>query len=380
MQGCRNAWRCLLGESLSILDLPGLVDDLGSDDADRFDRLFRVSTTLGRMRVPDAMRPWVTKQFGSVEAVESQHIVKVTNLVTLEGALFNEIRSCRPFEAPVADDLEEIIRASEGGPFCKPLTGTPEDVFGRVTGEHSITASNVAKYDGFHGLVIFDEHNPLSWSEEQVADHFATGLEWARRANAEAPDAVYFFLMWNCLWKSGASIVHGHSQVALSRDSHYAKVEWWRRCAESYRTASGEDLFADLWLVHDRLGLAWEDGDVRGMAYLTPVKEKEVLLLAPEMGRSLAAAVYRVLHTMVQDMGVRSFNVALYMPPLGDTPESWEGFPVMARIVDRGDLTNRVADFGAMELYASSVIASDPFRVASVLRQGLAEVAPVGAR
>ena len=40
----------------------------------------------------------------------------------------------------------------------------------------------------------------------------------------------------------------------------------------------------------------------------------------------------------------------------------------MARIVDRGDPINRTSDFGSMEIYASSVIASDPFRVADVLR------------
>ena len=38
-------------------------------------------------------------------------------------------------------------------------------------------------------------------------------------------------------------------------------------------------------------------------------------------------------------------------------------------MVDRGDPMNRTADFGAMELYASSVVSSDPFRVAAALRE-----------
>jgi hypothetical protein len=37
--------------------------------------------------------------------------------------------------------------------------------------------------------------------------------------------------------------------------------------------------------------------------------------------------------------------------------------------VDRGDPHNKTADIGAMELYAASVIASDPFRVAETLRE-----------
>jgi len=39
----------------------------------------------------------------------------------------------------------------------------------------------------------------------------------------------------------------------------------------------------------------------------------------------------------------------------------------MARIVDRGDPSIRTADIGAMELYASSVVSSDPFRIAESL-------------
>ncbi|NPV09666.1 MAG: hypothetical protein HPY83_17120 [Anaerolineae bacterium] len=355
----------------TILDLPALVDGLSAEQRDRFDRLFRVSSVTGQMRVPAAMRPWVEQRFGSVAGVEAQRIVKVTNLVTLEGALFNEIRSCRPFEVCESATIEQIIAESEGDPFCHPLTGTPEDPFGRVRGQHCITASNVAKYDGFHGLVIFDEHDPLRWSEAEIADYLRTALTWAERARELDPSSVYFFLMWNCLWKSGASIVHGHAQMTLSQDIHYANVEWWRRCSQQYRADHGTDLFDDLWKAHRDLGLGWEDAGVRGLAHLTPIKEKEVLLLGPALDEAMAGAVYRVLECMVERMGVRSFNVAFYVPPLAETAEDWSGFPVMARLVDRGDLTNRVADFGAMELYASSVVASDPFAVASCLGQAV---------
>jgi hypothetical protein len=60
--------------------------------------------------------------------------------------------------------------------------------------------------------------------------------------------------------------------------------------------------------------------------------------------------------------------VAFFMPPLGRTEEDWSDFPTVVFIVDRGDPANRTSDMGAMELYAASVVASDPFRVAEVLR------------
>ena len=79
--------------------------------------------------------------------------------------------------------------------------------------------------------------------------------------------------------------------------------------------------------------------------------------------------VYDVLECYRTRLGVSSFNLVLYMPPIAPSPEDWSGFPVMARAVDRGDPMNHTSDMGAMELYASSVIASDPLRVARVLQE-----------
>jgi hypothetical protein len=338
------------------------------------------------------MRQWIEGYFGSVEAVKSQRIVKVTNLVTMEGSLFNELRASRPMEVKASSDLEETIMSNLGDPFCKPLEGTPADTFGRVRGKHSITASNIAKYDGFHGVVVFDEHNPLVFSSGEVSDYIDTALAWAHKAHGVDREARYFFFMWNCLWKSGASILHGHAQMTLSRDMHYARVEHLRRSVLRYQETHGINYFDDLYTVHKALGLTLENGNTRILAYLTPIKEKEVLLISEELDQDLKDAIYKVLRSFVERLGVQSFNLALYHRPFGpaqdkpfggvypeqsrraqDKPiaeveEDWRGFPVVVRIVDRGDPNNKTSDIGAMELYAASVIASDPFRVAEALR------------
>jgi hypothetical protein len=347
--------------------LPDIVANLPSSERELFHRLFHMSTTVGRLKPPPSMHPWIEEYFGSLEAVLTQRIIKVTNLVTWEGALFNEIRSQRPMEATVKADLREAIIESEGDPFCHPMEGTPEDSFGRVKGSHSVTASNIAKYDGFHGLVIFDEHDPLRFRQEEVADYIDTALAWARKAHSEEPEAKYLFFMWNCLWKAGASIIHGHAQMTLSREMHYAKIEQLRRAALNYRATYGGNYFDDLYRVHASLGLAFTRKGTRLLAYLTPVKEKEILLLSPELGNDLKEAIFGVLRCYVENLGVSAFNLALIMPPLAPAEEDWAGFPVMVRLLDRGDPMNRTADMGAMELYASSVISSDPFQVAMAL-------------
>jgi len=316
------------------------------------------------------MRPWVEGRFGSVGAVEEQRVVRVTDRVTLEGALFNELRASRPFEAREATDVRAEIEATRGDPFCDPERGTPEDVFGRVRGRRSVTASNVAKYDGFHGVVVFDEHDPLEITPESVDDLVGTALRWLRRAREADAEAVYPFLMWNCLWRAGGSVIHGHAQTTATRGSHYPKVERLRRAALAYRAEHGTSYFDDLHRAHGALGLAFDGGgaEAQGFASLTPVKEKEVVLLAPDAGAPLRRLLAGVLAGYRDRLGVSSFNVAFYLPPEVPTGEDWSGFPVVVRVVDRGDPANRTSDIGAMELYAASVVASDPFRVAEALR------------
>src|ERR671933_1232856 len=275
-----------------ITDLPDLISYLSSEDRALTERIFDVSTTTGRLDPPEAMHAWIEKSFGSVDTVREQPIVKVMNRVTLEGTLFNGLRASRPLDTGVSVDLEREIRATVGDPFCRPEEGTPADVFGRVRGEHSITASNVAKYDGFHGVIIFDDHNPLHLTPEKVADYVAVGLEWCHKALKADPEARYPFLMWNCLWRAGGSIIHGHAQVTSTRSSHYPKVERLRRNASAYKREHCADYFEDLARVHDSLGLGIPLRSVRAFASLSPIKEKELVVIGehPE-GASLSRAV-----------------------------------------------------------------------------------------
>ena len=353
----------------SIGELGALVAALPPALRSAFERIFHLSTVTGEVVPPPTMEGWIRDHFGSVGAVRRQRIVKVTNKVTLEGALFNELRSRRPIEAPRRDDkVAAALEERLDGPFCQPRQGTPADVFGRIRGAHAITAANVAKADGWHAVIIFDEHNPLCFEAEQVADYVATGQEWARAVYKADPAACYPFFLWNCLWRSGASVLHGHAQMLVTRGMAYARLEGWRRAAERYRAERGRDYFRDLLAVQRALGLALEHGSATILPSLTPVKERETLIVASDLNDDLVAALYRVLHTFVERLGVQSFNLVLYQPPLAPVTEDWAGFPYIFRLVDRGPLANRTSDVGAMELYAQSIVSSDPFRLMDALQ------------
>jgi hypothetical protein len=364
---------------MSIIELDSKVSALPPEGRLLFSRIFDLSILVGRLRIPPSLAGWIGERFGSAAAVEEQKIVKLTNTITMEGSLFNALRAKRPMEVVEASELDEAVKGTRNDQFCNPLDNTPEDIFGRIAGKSCVTASNIAKYDGFHGIVIFNEHNPLTFTEDDVADRIDTALAWAERARQVEGDYKYFFLMWNCLWRSGASVVHGHMQMTLSRGMHYAKVEALRRAALLYRRTHGSSYFEDLYRLHHLLGLGFEVQGTRVLAYLTPVKEKEVLIISRDLSRSFKGRLYDVLRCLVSKMGANNFNVAIYMPPIAMTDDDageWDGFPVIARAVDRGDSRNKTCDIGAMELYASSVISADPFKVASILRSSLVADAP----
>ncbi len=326
--------------------------------------MFSVDVSTGTLDPPRGMDPWIAEQFGSSEAVTTQTVTRIVNRWTLEGSSFNELRARRPVQRddapPPSDDADD--------PFCDPERRTPADDFGRIRGDRSVTASNIAKWDGLHSLVIFDTHDPLNWSHEQVVDAFRTARRWVEVAHAEHPGAVYPLVTWNCMPRGGASVIHPHLQVVLG-GAPTARVELWRRAAHSYHQQHARPYFEDLAAAHDVLGLAGPALDgVRWLAHLTPVKERELVLLGAELDDAMAASIFRLLSILRDRLGVRAFNLAAYLPPVGPVDEDWGGFPTIVRIVDRGDPVSATSDVGAMELFAQPVVASDPWRLAAAVR------------
>lgn len=384
--------------------LPEIIAALPARERTIVERIFQVVASEGEVVPPAEMLPWLEHTFGSVDAVRHQRVVRVTNRWTFEGAMFNALRSRRPSSgasqsAPTADtELRERIERARGDDFCDPEHHTPADLFGRVRGRHVITASNVAKADGWHGVGIFDRHDPLAIDAPLVEDMLSVAGEWADAAHRADQQALHLFLLWNCLWRAGASLVHGHVQMTLSREMPHARVALLRTAAEHYRAETGGDYFADLIEAHRVLGLTVDEvhevddddaeaamgasgGKVERFASLTPVKEREIVLIAPtyhdghfdpaELG-GLAEALTSTIQVALKAMGVRAFNVVAYGPPLAPLQpgnNSWSGFPLIARFVDRGNPLSPTVDVAALELFGSSVIASDPFEVARNMRQ-----------
>jgi hypothetical protein len=355
-----------------LLELPSILDRLDGEARERAGRLLDVRVVIGRTDPPPEMTGWLEKTFGSVEAVREQSVVKVTNLATLEAAIFAPLRARRPLDlAATGSNLAAEITATEGDPFCQPETNTPADTFGRVRGTRVVTGANAALAEAHHGVIVFDRHDPLAFDTELIADVLASGRAWADRARQDDPRAGNYFLAWNCLWRAGGSVVHGHAQVLLGSGPHVARLERLRRDVERYRTPAGADLLADIVSLHRDLGLVRDLGDVALVAHLTPAKERELLVVgavgSDEREPSFVEAVARTLAAVRDRIGVRSFNLALWRPPLSDGAADWAWLPPMVHIVDRGDPFQRSSDIGALELYGTPIVASDPYELLASL-------------
>jgi hypothetical protein len=357
-----------------ILDLPARISALAPGPRERAERLIEVAIIEAATDPPAELDAWLEATFGSVEAVRRQRLARVTNLATLDSAVFAPLRARRPTDGRAsAADLAREIGATEGDPFCDPVHQTPADTFGRVRGRSITTGANAGQADAHHAVLVFDAHDPLSFDAGLVTDLFATGRAWAERASAEDPSAPHYLLIWNCLWRAGGSIIHGHAQAMLGRTRPHAALDRFHRDAATYRRSHDADLVADLVAVHRDLGLAIElRGGVTLLAHLVPVKERELLVVGrpgmDERDPSFVGAIWHALAAYRDRLGVRSFNLALWRAPL-DARE--DPFPPIVRIVDRGDPAVRPSDIGAMELYGTPIVGSDPYDVIRQLRPDL---------
>lgn len=366
----------------SITKLTDKIENLPPERKKVFESIFRIHTDVGELRVPPSFSHKVRKYYGEkgedegsvIQRIRMQTIVRTFNIWTGEAALFNQLRAGRPGQRtrPSAEKRKRLFtrikQAERNCDFCNPESNTPEDVFGRIKGRYCITAANIAKYDSYNGIVIFNHHNPLEFSKRHLSDYVEVGLEWCRKVNEHDRDFKFPFFTWNCLERAGASQIHGHAQVLVARHMPYAKILALSEVSERYKKETRLDYFDALYEAHESVGLAVMHRQIRLLMYLTPVKEKEIIVISPSTNDRLKSSIFRVLRCYIDELGVTSFNLSIAMSPIGGGGDQT---PVVTRIVDRGDIFNLSSDFGGMELYGTNVLASDPYTVFDAVKRSM---------
>ena len=327
-----------------------------------FDRLFYVDEKQGHLSVPDTFQQKVKDMFKSypggsesLHFVEHQTIITIRNRITHEHSLFNRIRRYRPgyretLTEQELESLEKLIADSSGDgcDFCHPER-TAVDLFGQLQGEHCYVAANVAKYEKWHSLLISKEHSPIRFTLPAIKDYMKTAGRYFAEVHKKDPTAVAPHLMWDATGRASASQVHQHMQMSINTH-YYQRAEVLREQVLRYGETFGANYFADMITVHDKLGLAIRRGQAALLVHLTPIKEREILVIGDSSSVAFAELLFAGLRSLIDGAGTRSFSAAIVFEHL----ENRSMMPAVARIIDRGAPGDVRNDVGAMEFFGSN--------------------------
>ena len=370
-----------------------------------FDQMFEVEDNKARVFIPTLFEDRVRSMFAAypggtssnLDFVQKQTVTVTRNKFTEESSMFNELRRYRPgYQEKLSAELDEKVRSEyesgKGSDVCDFCSGnrTAEDIFGRMESTHCYTASNVAKYETWHALVISRTHNPIDVTVAGVVDYLDTAARWFHAAHQQDQEAIFPHLMWDAGSRGSASQTHQHMQLILKKSRYLNKVEVGRIQAASFQELHpSKNYWAELVKAHVSLGLGLflHSGTVAIISHVCPIKEREVLVVSLHPPSSsdngqdkddegdekrrrrhhFAEAIHLVLRTLIDDVGTRSFSLAVTFEPLVRS-SSLRSVPFgVARIVDRGSPLDKRSDVGAMEFFGANNVGADPYHIMPLL-------------
>ncbi|GFO15639.1 hypothetical protein PoB_004214400 [Plakobranchus ocellatus] len=383
---------CLPNSSeFSIAGLPNFVKSWAkSPDKnctvlyDRFSAIYSVEKRFGNVRMPKSFEPkvrgWLGNKDELFQELFHQEIIHMINMYTRETTVFNPLRDKRPVTKPKEseeDYIKRITKESEATcDFCRYKNFTAEHTFGREETKLSFTASNIFKLDTLHAVVTIKDHDPINWSLEQYMDMMMLTVKWLKKAHASDPSAVYPAIIWDLLPKSGSSQLHPHDQVFLSPNRYQGMVETWRRAAQDYFVDFQSNYFSDLVSIYSALGLVATHRSAVALASLTPRKDNEVIIIAPEADTDFFELIYYVLRAYIDDMKKYSFSLGGGFPAMSAEAKAGR-IPAFVRVITRGVTTEIRTDISALELFTATNVNIDPYRVIAAIQDSVKKRASV---
>ena len=222
-----------------------------------------------------------------------------------------------------------------------------------------IAGPNHARLAPYSAVVFGDHtmHDLLSLDTDDAAELFEGAqayIDETRRTRS----APYWMVIQNGGQRAASSVDHAHLQVLGRADCHFAEParvavlgspDHWQTAAE----------------VHHQIGLGVDVGS-RGTAFATlvPVKERDFTVLTRGSLVDGVRAVWPLVRALIS-WGTSSWSLAALPNPrqFGADVEPYRAWPdVVWRFVDRGRLGHPVGDMGTMELFGTTVVATDPLR------------------
>lgn len=314
------------------MEITNKVKKLDKKYKDIFDRIYEIEEEIGTQKFPLKIKD-------KYKNFKKQKITIIRNKVLGLETHFNLLRSKRK--------KPKILQKFQEGfcVFCNPQQFTPsEDIIGKLENKYAITASNLMKATKHHGLIIFKKHK--NFTIKDINGALDLSFLWFKKNKGNK------FLIWNYLWKAGASIIHPHFQI-FSTNKLPFRLKEIKRKFEDYKKNYGNEYLEDLFILHKKLGLAKEKNGLKVIINLTPFKENEIILIAKDWEKQKNKLSKLILKYL--NIGIESFNFFLF----------YDGeFEKIGFLLDRGKLNELNSDIGTLEIYAFSIVSFDPFILA----------------
>ena len=252
---------------------------------------------------------------------------------------------------------------------------------GRIQVGRAVLFPNLFPAAQIHAVIrVGDVHYvPLADFEPvPVAEAFQASLELAEYLSDREPSVVYLTINGNYLGPGGASIAHPHFQVVggdLSFSYMETVFDHSRRYLKTHQSCYWTDLLESEIAVGDRY--IGDTGPVKWITAFSPQGTNEVVGVLPEQTRftemdesdvkGLAAGLVNVLHGYA-DMGLSTFNFAVYSGPLGEPDDAIRCF---IRIISRQNVYEnyRTDDYFLQKLLRNELILTPPEVLATNLRK-----------
>ncbi|MBW2368357.1 MAG: hypothetical protein JRH15_10760 [Deltaproteobacteria bacterium] len=283
--------------------------------------------------------------------------------------------------------IQKLARDSElrcflCGDRWKEMTPTyPEEMIpsGRIQVGQAVLFPNLFPVSQVHAVIrVGDRHYvPLDdFHTPTVQEAFETVRLFAKALSKGKSNVDYLTINGNYLGPAGASIAHPHFQV-VGGDMPPTYLErllsLGRRYFDKNQSCYWSDLVATEMKTAERyIGTT---GPVNWLAAFSPEGTNEVLGVMPERTRftelsesdlsGLSEGLVRVLKGYA-DMGISTFNFAVYSGPMGESDPS---FRCMIRIISRQNVYEnyRTDDYFLQKLLRNELILTPPEKLAGIL-------------
>jgi len=288
----------------------------------------------------------ISKFLSPSKDLEEQVIEYRKDGLTKIGCRINIKRAQRVKQALQEADFSELIQKSSQGCFFCPENiekTTPKFLpeiapEGRIVLGETTVFPNLFPFAEHHAIVAICKKHFLDLNEftqKQIEDALAASLDYFKRIKK----TKYFYINWNHMPPSGASIVHPHMQLLGDSKPTYL-LELYLRASAAYYKKHGENYWLKLIKDEEKLEKRFigRIGSIAWLAAYAPLGNNEVIAVF-EDASSIMDLEYHTSHfakglkkilAAYSSLGVRSFTLTTY-----SSPKKTKDFCLNTRLVSR---------------------------------------------